>query len=102
MGEAEVRVDFNRAYSDYLRRAEDMLSSRAVGGYKKIRNKLVAHNDPRFDLKDANVKFGDERELLETLQVLVVHLLLIVRNVHHSWDSIFQHEEKIVRDFWGT
>jgi hypothetical protein len=101
-GEAEIRADFNRAYSDYVRRAEEMLSSRAVGGYKKIRNKLVSHHDRHFDVKNANVKIGDERKLLETLQVLVGHLLIIVRNTDHSWDSILRGEEKIARDFWGT
>ena len=40
MGEAEIRADFNRVYSDYVRRAEEMLSSRSVGGYKKIATSL--------------------------------------------------------------
>jgi len=101
-GEAEVRADFNRAYSDYVRRADEMLSSRSVGGYKKIRNKLVSHHDPRFGIKKANVLIGDERQLLETLQVLIGHLLLIVRNSGDiSWDFILRHEKIIARDFWG-
>jgi hypothetical protein len=96
------RADFNRTYSDYLRRADEMLSSRAVGGYKKVRNKLLSHNDPRFDVKDAKLKFGDERILLETLQVLTKELLLIVRNIDFSWQSVLQREAKIAQEFWGT
>lgn len=92
MGEADVRASFNRAYSDYERRAEEMLSSHSVGGYKTIRDKLISHNELRrslsgydfFDVKDAQLKYGDERKLLETLQVLVDHLLLVVRNVDFS------------------
>ncbi len=108
MGEAEVRVSFNRAYSDYDRRAEEMLSSHSAGGYKTIRDKLISHNELRrspggydfFDVKDANLKYGDERKLLETLQVLIDHLLLIVRNVDFSWDSFLRNEEQVARDFW--
>jgi len=109
MGEARVRASFNRAYSDYDRRAEEMLSSHPVGGYKTIRDRLISHNEQRlspsgynfFDVKDANLKYGDERKLLETLQVLVNHLLLIVRNVDFSWDSFFRDGEQVARDFWG-
>jgi hypothetical protein len=111
MGEAEVRASFNRAYSDYQTRAEEMLSSHSVGGYKTIRDKLISHNELRrsqrsptgydfFDVKDAKLKYGDERTLLETLQVLVDHLLLIVRNIDFSWESFFRDEEQVARDFW--
>jgi len=46
------------------------------------------------------LKYGDERKLLETLQLLIDHLLLIVRNVDFTWDSFFEHEQQVARDFW--
>ena len=113
MGEAEeLRASFNQAYADYERRAHEMLSSHSVGGYKTIRDKLISHNELRrspgsqtgydfFDVKDAKLKYGDERKLLETLQLLIDDLLLIVRNVDFSWDSFFRNEEKVTCDFWG-
>ena len=111
MGEEPVRASFNQAYEDFQERAEEMLSSRSVGGYKIIRDKLISHNELRtsqqsttgydfFDVKESKLKYGDERKLLETLQVLIDHLLLIVRNVDFSWDSFFRNEERAVRDFW--
>jgi hypothetical protein len=111
MGETEVQASFDRAYSDYLTRAGEMLSSHSVDGYKAIRDKLISHNELRqslqsasgydfYDVKDAKLKYGDERKLLETLQVLVDHLLFIVRNVDFCWDSFFRNEEKVARDFW--
>ena len=111
MGEEPVRASFNEAYEDFQKRAEEMLSSQSVGGYKKIRDKLISHNELRlsresrtgydfFDVKDAKLKYGDERKLLETLQVLIDHLLLIVRNVDFSWDTFFRNEEQVARDFW--
>jgi hypothetical protein len=111
MGEEPVRASFNEAYEDFQKRAEEMLSSQSVGGYKKIRDKLISHNELRrsprsqtgydfFDVKDAKLKYGDERKLLETLQVLINHLLIVVRNVDFTWDSFFRDEEEIARDFW--
>jgi len=111
MGEAEVRASFNQAYSDYEQRAEEMLSSHSVGGYKTIRDKLISHNELRparglpagynfFDVKEAKLKYGDERKLLETLQLLIDDLLLIVRNIDFSWELFFQNEEQVARDFW--
>jgi HEPN superfamily AbiU2-like protein len=108
MGEEDVRASFHRGYLDYDQLAEEMLSSNSVGGYKTIRDKLISHNELRqspngynfFDVKDAKLKYGDERKLLETLQVLIDHLLLVVRNVDFSWESFFRNEEEAARDFW--
>lgn len=111
MGEEPVRASFNEAYEDFQKRAEEVLSSQSVGGYKKIRDKLISHNELRlspesrtgydfFEVKHARVKYGDERKLLETLKVLIDDLLLIVRNVDFSWDSFFRNEEQVARDFW--
>jgi hypothetical protein len=86
--ETRLRADFGRKYSDYVQHAEEMLSSHSVSGYKTIRDKLISHNELRFsrgsstgsdfyDVKDAKLKYGDERKLLETLHLLVNHLLQI-------------------------
>jgi hypothetical protein len=42
MGEEPVRASFNEAYEDFQKRAEEMLSSHSVGGYKTIRDKLIS------------------------------------------------------------
>jgi AbiU2 len=88
-----------------------MLSSHSIGGYKTIRDKLISHNELRrsrssqtgynfFDVKEAKLKYGDERKLLETLQILVDSLLLIVRNIDFTWDTFFQNEDEVAGDFW--
>jgi AbiU2 len=111
MGEEPVLASFNEAYEEFKRCAEEMLSSQSVGGYKKIRDKLISHNELRlssesrtgydfFDVKRTKVKYGDERKLLETLKVLIDDLLLVVRNVDFSWESFLRDEEKVTRDFW--
>jgi hypothetical protein len=112
MGEtAELRAFFKQKYADYKRRADEMLSSHAIGGYKTIRDKLISHNELRrsadsetgydfYDIKNAKMKYGDERKLLETLQILTDDLLLIVRNIDFSWDTVFRNEDEIALDFW--
>jgi len=109
--EAELRAEFNHLYSKYVRRAKKLLSSQSVGGYKTIRDKLISHNELRwskgsstgydfYDVKDAKLKYGDEKKLLEKLQVLVDRLLHIVRNVDFSWESFFGIKEKVASKFW--
>ena len=79
-----------------------MLSSQSVRGYRTIRHTRIAHNQLQksgsdfFDIKDAKVKFGDERRLLSKLQGLVKLLLLIVRHVDFEWGTAVRIEEKAV------
>lgn len=106
--EAELRLEFERLHDDFQHRVEQMLSSNATGGYKKVRDKLIAHNELRqkgneyqfYDVKEAGVKYGEERQLLETVKQLVVDLLLLVCKTDFSWDSFVERETRIVCDFW--
>jgi len=85
-----------------------MLSSKAAGGYKTVRDKLIAHNELRqtgneygfYDVKELDLKYGDERQLLETVKQLVVDLALLVRKIDFSWDSIVKRETQTVCEFW--
>src|SRR6516162_6592307 len=115
MDDAELRAEFNDLYSKYLRRAKKLLSSQSVGGYKTIRHKLIAHNELTssrsgpgrpseltrikgydfFDVKNAKVKYGDERRLLSKLQGLIKLLLSIVRSVGCDWGTSVRIEEKV-------
>jgi len=120
MDDAELRAEFNDLYSKYLRRAKKLLSSQSVGGYKTIRHKLIAHNELTssrsgpgrpseltrikgydfFDVKNAKVKYGDERRLLSKLQGLIKLLLSIVRSVGCDWGTSVRIEEKVAHKFW--
>jgi len=106
--EAELRSEFQRLHADFQRRAEEMLNSKAAGGYKTVRDKLIAHNELRqtgkeyefYDVKGLGLKYGDERQLLETVKQLVVDLALLVRKTDFSWDNIVEWETKNVCEFW--
>jgi len=107
--EAELRSEFRGIYSRFTQHSREMLASNSVGGYKTVRDKLIAHNELRKsptgydffdDFKELKLKYGDERRLLETLRELVADLLHLVRNIDFSWDTFFRQEEKRVCDFW--
>ena len=107
--DAQLRSEFRGIYSRFRQHSREMLASNSVGGYKTVRDKLIAHNELRKspagydffdDFKELNLKYGDERRLLETLRELVEDLLYLVRNIDFSWDTLFRQEEKNVCDFW--
>ena len=85
-----------------------MLRGRVAGGYRTIRNKLIAHNELRkdgqfHDVKDERLKYGDERALLKTLRELVTDLALIVQNtdVESAWNTSGQWDDEIASTFWA-
>jgi hypothetical protein len=106
---AQLRAEFRGIYSRFRQKSREMLASHSVGGYKTIRDKLIAHNELRKstagydffgDFKELKLKYRDERRLLETLRELVDDLLYLVRNIDFNWDTFFRQEEKNVCDFW--
>jgi hypothetical protein len=54
-----------------------------------------------YDVKEAKLKYGDERRLLSKLQGLVKLLLIIVRSVDFEWGTSVRIEEEAARKFWG-
>jgi hypothetical protein len=80
--EAALRAEFRNICKRFEKAADEMLGGRVAGGYRTIRNKLIAHNELRkdgqfHDVKDKGLKYGDERALLKTLRELVTDLALI-------------------------
>jgi len=106
--EAELRSEFRRLYESFQDGANQMLFSNAAEGYKVVRHKLIAHNELResgsgysfFDLKELGLKYGDERQLLDTVRGLVDQLNLLVLRTDFSWDSLLDNETKLVCEYW--
>ncbi|HEY1768885.1 MAG TPA: hypothetical protein VGG02_01350 [Chthoniobacterales bacterium] len=104
----ELRCEFQREYGKFDTKAQQLLESNVVGGYKTIRDKLISHNELRkqgeryqfHDVAEENLKYGDERQVLETLRELVILLLLLVKNADTNWDSYLNTTENLVRRFW--
>jgi hypothetical protein len=103
----QLRAEFRNIYAKFCESADRMLSERVAGGYKTIRNKLIAHNELRkdgkfHDVKDEGLKYGNEHALLKTLQELVTDLMLLVRNtdIQSVWSSSLRYDRKMVCEFW--
>jgi hypothetical protein len=57
--EAALRAEFRNICKKFEKAADEMLGGRVAGGYRTIRNKLIAHNELRkdgqfHDVKDEN------------------------------------------------
>jgi AbiU2 len=105
--EAELRAEFRKIYKRFEKGADEMLAGRVAGGYRTIRNKLIAHNELRkdgqfHDVKDEKLKYGDEHSLLKTLSELITDLALIVKNtdVQSAWNTPRQWDDEIATTFW--
>jgi AbiU2 len=103
----ELTKEFRTIYRRFCENADRMLSEAAAGGYKTIRDKLIAHNELRkdgkfHDVTDEKLKYGDERTLLETISNLVTDLELLVRktDVQSVWSSTLAFDQEIVFEFW--
>ena len=103
--EATLRAEFRNICERFEKAADEMLGGRVAGGYRTIRNKLIAHNELRkdgqfHDVKDEGLKYGDERALLKRLQELVTDLATIVRNVDVEWSTGDRWDDEIASTFW--
>lgn len=106
--ESELRSAFDETYRRFRKSSGELLSSHALAGYKTIRNKLIAHNElcesdagySFFDIKVLNLKYGQERHLLEAAKEIFDDLDSLVRNASFSWDSFFEQETRDVCKFW--
>ena len=107
--EAELSKSFDETYRDFEIKCRELFSSDALTGYKTIRDKLIAHNELRevdgtytfFDIKVLNLKYGNERMLLEMTREIIDGLDSLVRNSFFAWDSFFEFQTADVCKFWA-
>jgi hypothetical protein len=104
----QLREEFRTIYARFCENADRMLSERVAGGYKTIRDKLIAHNELRKDgqfhnVKEEELKYGDEHSLLKTLQELITDLMLLVKttDIESVWSSSLRYDREMVCEFWG-
>lgn len=106
--ESELRSEFDETYRRFRNRSAELISSHALAGYKTIRDKLIAHNElcksdegySFFDIKVLNLKYGQERQVLEAAKNVFNDLDALVRNACFSWTDFLQQETRDVCKFW--
>jgi hypothetical protein len=80
----ELKREFSMIYRRFCKTADRTLSTRVAGGFKTIRDKLIAHDELRkagkfHDVTGARLKYGHEHRLFKTTQRLVTDLMTLVR-----------------------
>lgn len=103
-----LRSEFRAAYTEFDQKAKQLLESNTVVGFKTIRDKLISHNELRQEkgtyqfhqVQSSNLKYGDERKVLEILQELTITLLLLMKTVDTNWDSYLTTAESLAWRFW--
>jgi len=106
--ESELRSEFDETYRRFQNRSAELLSSDALAGYKTIRDKLISHNElcksgegyTFFDIKVLNLKYGQERQVLEAAKDVFEDLDALVRNACFSWTEFIEQETRDVCKFW--
>jgi hypothetical protein len=82
--------------------------SRALKDMRTVRNKMLSHHEAvevegelkLFDLRTLNLKFGDERKILELAREIAIDLNSLVRGASFTWESYLNVEEQDVCAFW--
>jgi len=103
------RKKFKKTYDRMIKNAEELLSSDILSGYKTVRDKVLAHNELRlvdsnyelFDISVLNLKFGQERIILDRAKEIIDDLNSLVRGASFSWDSFIDPETRAVCTFWS-
>jgi AbiU2 len=106
--ESELRLEFDETYRRFRKSSAELLSSDALAAYKKIRDKLIAHNELHksdagysfFDINILNLKYGQESQVLEAAKEIFDDLDSLVRNSSVAWNQFFEHETREVCKFW--
>jgi hypothetical protein len=104
----ELKTEFSIIYRRFCKTADRMLLTRVAGGFKTIRDKLIAHNELRKDgkfrdVKGERLKYGDEHALLKIIQTLVTDLMTLVRgtDIASVWHQPFEDQRQTTSEFWG-
>ena len=106
--EIESRKRFSNVFDRLQNNTKELLDGNALSECKRIRDKLIAHNELRktangyefFDITKLKLKFGQERELLELLKKVVNDLNSVVRNTGFSLEPYLEQETRDVCKFW--
>jgi hypothetical protein len=106
--EAELRDDFRVRFPALVQSGQQMLSSEKLTAYRKVRNRLIAHTETkrsdgkvqRFDIRDLQLKFGEERQLLAATIEMVHEMQSLIQGVDFDWSSLRSLYTKDVFAFW--
>lgn len=105
---AKLQEQFDEHYKRLMALWESMCDSPILNAFLKIRHKVSAHTDVRFedgeykllDINTLGITWKNMRETICTMQDVVILLGFIVRNACFNWDLLDQQLSKAASGFW--
>ncbi|MGJ8670077.1 MAG: hypothetical protein ACSHXK_11365 [Oceanococcus sp.] len=103
-------ADFNARYEAMLQLWNGLEGSDVLEAFRTIRDKASAHIEVRFheeeyrliDIGALGLKWGDLRKTIESVQVLVASLDLLIRNSSFAWGMLDEQLLEAASSFWGV
>lgn len=106
--EKQRRQLFDSLYDKVMKESAELLNSSALQGMKTIRDKLLGHNELKFQAgtyrfvepKDYGLKYGDERVVLEKATLVFDGFFVLATQIHVDWNEFKALTEHDAAQFW--
>lgn len=100
---------FDKNYKSAVEQWGNLQSCNVFDGFRKIRDKVVAHSEVRYvadkyqfiDISELGITMSDLELAINRMQDLVVLIELIIRNAGFSWDMLDERLSKDSKGFWN-
>ena len=91
-----------------MKDSAELLNSTALSNLKNVRDKLLAHNELKFqngnyqfiDIQSSGLKYGDERVLLEKASGVFADFFVLIKQTSVDWDDCKAIVERDAKEFW--
>jgi hypothetical protein len=106
--EHEGKQRFDALYDKVMKESAELLSSTALAGMQSVRDKLLAHNELKFqsgsyqfiDIRTYGLKYGDEKLLLEKATRVFHDFFALVSRASFDWNRSKTMIERDAKLFW--
>ena len=106
--EKKRRQLFDSLYEKVLKESAELLNSSALKGMKTIRDKLLGHNELKFQAgtyrfvepKDYRLKYGDEKVVLEKATLVFDDFFVLATQIYADWNEFKTMTKRDAEQFW--
>jgi hypothetical protein len=106
--EQESKQMFDLLYEKAMKESAELLNSSALANMKEVRDKLLAHNELKYqngsyrfiDIQRYGLKYGDERVILEMATRVFDDFFALVKRASFEWDRSKAMMERDAKSFW--
>jgi len=108
--EKERRNQFDENYARLVKSWGELSDTQAMKGYSSIRDKVSAHTEIKYvadkyqliDIGSLEIKWGDMRSTIESMQELIELIGFIVRNAGFAWNMLEEQLNEAAQNYWNV